>query len=143
MSKDVNHETRDRIEARAFKCFTTNINAGGMLCKSTWSLDSNQPGQFITATVDLDNPMLPIATTMPDGGTSGAAKAGAPGSSNSSHTAAKPSSNGKDGTLQKQATRPSSNDREKMSDYVAFVDAQAEECCQRLKDEIERASRRA
>ena len=121
----------------------TTVDVGGMLCKSTWSLDSTQFGQFRTATVDLDNFILPIATTMPDGGTSGAAKAGAPGSSSVSHTTAKPASNGKEGTLQKQATRPSSNDREKMSDYVAFVDAQAEETYERLKNEVERASRGA
>lgn len=77
---------------------------------------------------------------MPDGGTSGAAKSGAPGSS---CTTAKPASNGKDGAHQTQAARSSSNDREKMSDYVAFVDAQAEESYERLKNEVERASRGA
>lgn len=112
-----------------------------MLCKSTWSLNSTQLGQFTTATADFDNFALPIATTMPDGGTSGAAKAGAPGSSSTSCTQASPASNRKDGTLQKQAARPSSNDREKMADYVAFVDAQAKECYKRLKNEVERTSR--
>ena len=119
------------------------VDAGVMLCKSSWSFDSAQLGQFTTATVDLDSFILPIASTKPDGGTSGAAKAGAPGGSSTSHTTAKPASNGKDGTLQQQATRPSSNDREKMSDYVAFVDAQAEECYERLRNEVERASRGA
>jgi hypothetical protein len=84
---------------------------------------------------------VPISTTMPDGGPSGASKNAAPGRSSTSHTTANPASNGKDGALQTQAARFSSNDREKMSEYMTFVDAQAEECYKRLKYEIERASR--
>jgi hypothetical protein len=117
------------------------VEVGGMLCKSTWSLDSTQLGQIPTATVVFDNSILPIATTMPDDGTSGATTNGAPEDSSTSHTTANPASNGKDGAHQTQAANPSSNDREKMSDYVAFVDAQAEECYERLKIEVERASR--
>jgi len=105
---------------------------------------STQLGQFPTATVDLDNFILPIATTMPDGGALSASKSGLPPrTSSTSHTTINPASDGKDGAVQTQTARSSSNDREKMSEYVAFVDAQAEEYCERLKNEVERASRRA
>lgn len=114
-----------------------------MLYQSTWSFNTTQLGQFPTATVDLGNLILPTSTTMPDGGPAGATKNGAPGSSSTGHTTTNPASNGKAGTPQIHAARPSSNDREKMSDYVAFVDAQAEETYERLKNEVERASRRA
>ena len=40
--------------------------------------------------------------------------------------------------LQTSGTNSSKDDREKMSAYVAFVDAQAEECLERLENEIER-----
>lgn len=112
-----------------------------MLYQSTWSFNTSQLGQFPTATVDLSNCLLPISTNMPDGGPSGASKNGAPGRSSTSHTTANPASNGKDGAHQKQVAKSSSNDREKMSEYAAFVDAQAEECYERLKNEVERASR--
>ena len=115
-----------------------------MLYKSAWSLDTTQLGQFPTATVDFNNLRIPIATTMPDGGASSASKTGStPTTSNASHTTVQPASNGKDGSHQTHATNSSSNDREKMSEYVAFVDAQAEECYERLKHEVERASRGA
>jgi hypothetical protein len=120
------------------------VDSVDMLYQSTWSLTSTQFGQLPTATVDLDNLILPIVTTMPDGGASSASKNASPSrSSSTSHTTVNPASKGKDGQVQTQAARSSSNDREKMSGYVAFVDAQAEECCERLKHEIERASRGA
>jgi hypothetical protein len=114
-----------------------------MLYQSTWSFNTTQLGEFPTATVDLGNCLLPISTTMPDSGPSCATKNGAPGRSSTSHTTANSASNGKDGALQKQEAKSSSSDREKMSDYVAFVDSQAEECYERLKKEVERASRGA
>ena len=40
--------------------------------------------------------------------------------------------------LQKSGANSSKDDREKMSAYVAFVDAQAEECLERLENEVER-----
>ncbi|GAB7336505.1 hypothetical protein MBLNU13_g09785t1 [Cladosporium sp. NU13] len=111
------------------------VDAGGMLYKSAWSLDITQLGQFPTATVGLDSFILPTATTMPDAGASSASKTGSPPrTSSTSHTTVKPTSEGEES---------SSNDREKMSEYVAFVDAQAEECYERLKNEVERASRGA
>ena len=113
-----------------------------MLYKSIWSLDTTQLGKFSTATFDLDNSTLPTATTMPDGGGSSASKNGStPRTSSASHKTVESASKGKGGAVQKQAARSSSNDREKMSEYVAFVDAQAEECYERLKNEVERASR--
>jgi hypothetical protein len=127
---------------RSYMLINVTADAGGMLYQSTLSLNSTQSGQFLTATVDLDNLILPIATNMPDGGASSASKnASPPRTSSTSQTTINPASNGKDGAAQTQSTRSSSNDREKMSEYVAFVDAQAEECCERLKNEVERASR--
>ena len=115
-----------------------------MLYKSAWSFDTTQLGQFPTATVDFDNLTLPTATTMPNGGASSASKTGSPPkTSSASRTAVQPASNGKDGSHQTQTARSSSKDREKMTEYVAFVDAQAEECYERLKNEVERASRGA
>ena len=128
------------------KIIVTNmaVDAGGMLYKSAWSLDTTQLGQFPAAGVDLDNLILPISSTMPDGDASSASKTGSPPrTSSASHTTVESANNGKDGALQTQATRSGSNDREKMSEYVAFVDAQAEECYERLKNEVERASRGA
>ena len=120
------------------------VDADGMLYKIAWTIDTTQRGQFPTATVDFDNLTLPTATTMPDGGASSASKTGSPPkTSSASHTTVQPASNGKDGSIQTQAARPSSKDREKMTEYVAFVDAQAEECYERLKHEVERASRGA
>ena len=120
------------------------VDAGGMLYKSAWSHDTIQLGQFPAAGVALDNLILPILSTMPDGGASSASKTGSPPrNSSASHTTVESAKNGKDGAFQTQATRSGSNDREKMSEYVAFVDAQAEECYERLKHEVERASRGA
>ena len=120
------------------------VDVDGMLYKSAWTLDTTQRGQFPTAAVDFDNFTFPTATTMPDGGASSASKTGSPPkTSSASHTTVQSASNGKDGSHQTQAARPSSKDREKMTEYVAFVDAQAEECYERLKNEVERASRGA
>lgn len=120
------------------------VDAGGMLYKSAWSLDTTQLGHFPTATVDFDNLTLPTATTMPDGGASSASKTGSPPkTSSASHATVQPASNGKEGSHQTHPATSSSSDREKMSEYVAFVDAQAEECYERLKHEVERASRGA
>lgn len=113
----------------------------GMLYQSTWSCNTTQLGQFPTATVDIGGFIRPISTIMPDGGPSGASKNGASGRSSTSRTTSNPASNGRDGAQQKQVAKSSSNDREKLSEYVAFVDAQAEECYERLKNEVERASR--
>ena len=120
------------------------VDAGGMLYRSAWSFDTTQLGQPTRATVDLDSLILPTATTMPGAGASSAAETGSPpGTSSTSHTKVQPASDRKDGALQTQAANSISNEREKMSEYVAFVDAQAEECYERLKHEVERTSRGA
>lgn len=54
---------------------------------------------------------------------------------------ANPAIGGKDEATQGSGTSASSQDGEKMSEYVAFVDSQAEDCLKRLKEEIERDSK--
>lgn len=52
-----------------------------------------------------------------------------------------PPIDGKDGATQGSGTNTSGQDGEKMSEYVAFVDSQAEDSLKRLKEEIERDSK--
>jgi len=81
---------------------------------------------------------------MPDRGFPSASRGGVlPGDSIASRTTAGPASNENNGPIRIPVAGSSSNDCVKMSEYEAFVDAQAQECYKRLRNEVERASRGA
>lgn len=129
------------LQASEILTFLT-ANAHGVFCKSSLGPGSQlNLATFPTVTVYLDKLPLDFTTAMPERDIATEPNTTeAPKDSSASQTTVKPASNGEGAEV---LMNPSSNDREKMSAYVAFVGTQAEETLEQLRDAVDNESQRA